>query len=73
MRKLSFFFLQATNRSMTVEQRKEMIEKGPFNLVFHGVEADWIETEMDDDPEFKRDVLEQKVKNLIRDEVQRYF
>jgi hypothetical protein len=37
--------------------------------VFHGVEPDWIEMEMDDDPEFQRDVLEQKIKAIIRDEV----
>jgi hypothetical protein len=45
------------------------MEKGPFNLVFHGVEPDWIEAEMDDDPDFQRDVLEQKIKAIVRDEV----
>ena len=50
-------------------QRKELMEKGPFNLVFHGIQPDWIEEEMDDDPEFKRDVLEQKIRSIIRDQV----
>ena len=45
------------------------MERGPFNLVFHGIKPDWIEEEMDDDPEFKRDVLEQKIRNIIRQEV----
>ena len=54
---------------MSVAQRKELMEKGPFNLVFHGVEPDWIEAEMDDDPDFQRDVLEQKIKAIVRDEV----
>ena len=45
------------------------MEKGPFNLVFHGVEPDWIEAEMDDDPDFQRDVLEQKIKAIVREEV----
>ena len=52
-------------------QRKELMEKGPFNLVFHGIKADWIEEEMADDEEFKRDVLEQKIRTLIRDEVRK--
>ncbi len=45
------------------------MEKGPFNLVFHGIVPDWIEEEMDDDPEFQRDVLEQKIKAIVREEV----
>lgn len=28
---------------MTVQQRKELMEKGPFNLVFHGVEPGALE------------------------------
>lgn len=52
-------------------QRKELHERGPHNLVFHGIKPDWIEDEMDDDPEFKRDVLEQKIRNLIREEVKK--
>lgn len=47
------------------------MEKGPFNLVFHGIKADWIEEEMADDEEFKRDVLEQKIRTLIREEVRK--
>ena len=47
-----------------------MIERGPFNLVFHGIQPDWIEEEMADDREFKRDVLEQRVRSIIRDQVQ---
>ena len=66
---MSFIRLQSEIRRQTIEQRKELMEKGPFNLIFHGVEPDWIETEMDDDPEFRRDVIEQKVKTLIRDGV----
>jgi len=53
---------------LTHQQRKELMEKGPFNLVFHGLKADWIEEEMADDEEFKRDVLEQKIRTLIREE-----
>ena len=52
-----------------MEQRKEFLDKGPFNLIFHGVEPDWIEEEMDDDPDFIRDVIMQRMKIIIRDEV----
>ena len=45
------------------------MEKGPFNLVFHGIESDWMEEEMADDPDFKKDVLEQRIKKIIKDEV----
>ena len=41
---------------LTHQQRKELMEKGPFNLVFHGLKADWIEEEMADDEEFKREI-----------------
>ena len=41
--------------------------------VFHGVESDWMEEEMADDPEFKRDVLEQRIKKIIKDEVRDRF
>ena len=41
--------------------------------VFHGVESDWMEEEMADDPEFKRDVLEQRIKKIIKDEVRDEF
>ena len=41
--------------------------------VFHGVESDWMEEEMADDPEFKRDVLEQRIKKIIKDEVRDKF
>ena len=57
------------SHGLTHQQRKDLIEKGPFNLVFHGLKADWIEEEMADDEEFKRDVLEQKIRTLIREEV----
>lgn len=56
------------SHGLTHGQRKELMEKGPFNLVFHGIKADWIEEEMADDEEFKRDVLEQKIRTLIREE-----
>ena len=39
-------------------------------MVFHGIQPDWIEEEMADDREFKRDVLEQRVRSIIRDQVQ---
>ena len=61
--------LQLANQGLTHQERKELMEKGPFNLVFHGLKPDWIEDEMDDDPEFKRDVLEQRIRTLIRDQV----
>jgi len=56
------------SHGLSHQQRKELMEKGPFNLVFHGIKADWIEEEMADDEEFKRDVLEQKIRTLIREE-----
>ena len=60
------------NSRQTAEERKERkdrIDKGPFNLIFHGIEPDWIEAEMDDDPDFIKDVVEQRMKTIIRDEV----
>ena len=57
------------NKKLTVEQRKVNLEKGPHNLIFHGMEPDWIEAEMDDDPDFIRDVIGQRMRNLIKDEV----
>ena len=63
--KHSFF----QDKRLTIEQRKVDLDKGPFNLIFHGVEPDWIEAEMDDDPDFIRDVIGQRMKTLIRDEV----
>ena len=67
-----FHFLQYSLQGLSVQERKELMEKGPFNLVFHGIEPDWIEMEMDDDPDFQRDVLEQKIKAIIKEEVVRY-
>ena len=46
-----------------------MAERGPFNVVFHGIQPDWIEEEMDDDIDFKKDVLEQRIRTIIRDQV----
>ena len=60
---------QLAKSGLTPQQRKELLDKGPFNLVFHGIEPDWIEEEMADDEEFKRDVLEQKIRTIMRDEV----
>lgn len=56
---------------LAIEQRKELVEKGPFNLIFHGVVPDWIETHelVDDDPEFMREIIMQRIRALIRDEV----
>ena len=48
-----------------------MAERGPFNAVFHGIQPDWIEEEMDDDIDFKKDVLEQRIRTIIRDQVQK--
>ena len=56
-----------------MEQRKDLVDKGPFNLIFHGIKPDWIETEMDDDPEFIRDVIMQRLKKIIKDEVESLF
>ena len=47
----------------------QYINNGPYTIVFHGLEPDWIEEEMDDDPDFKRDVLELRMKKLIKEEV----
>ena len=60
---------QIATSGLTHQQRKELMEIGPFNLVFHGIQPDWIEEEMDDDIEFKKDVLEQRIKCIIRDQV----
>ena len=38
-------------------------------MIFHGLEPDWIEAEMDDDPEFIRDVIGQRIRTMIREEV----
>ena len=46
-----------------------MAERGPFNVVFHGIQPDWIEEEMADDIDFKKDVLEQRIRTIIRDQV----
>lgn len=57
------------NKKLTITQRKENLEKGPHNLIFHGMEPDWIEAEMDDDPDFIKDVIGQRMRNMIKDEV----
>ena len=49
------------------------MERGPFNVVFHGIQPDWIEEEMADDIDFKKDVLEQRIRTIIRDQVQCLF
>lgn len=54
---------------LSYADRAELLEKGPYHLVFHGIESDWMEEEMADDPDFKRDVLEQRIKKIIKDEV----
>ena len=38
-------------------------------MVFHGIQPDWIEEEMADDIDFKKDVLEQRIRTIIRDQV----
>ncbi|TRY67395.1 hypothetical protein TCAL_02283 [Tigriopus californicus] len=53
----------------TFEERMEFLQTGPFTIVFHGMEPDWIEEEMDDDPDFQRDVLELRIKKLFKDEL----
>lgn len=58
--------------AMTYKDRLEALEKGPFNIVFHGIEPDWIEQEMADDDDFKKDVLEQRIKKIIKDEVREF-
>ena len=65
------FLLQSELRKQQIEARKELLEKGPFNLIFHGVEPDWVEQEMADDPEFRRDVVEHRIKTLIREGVRK--
>ncbi len=61
--------LQEETYVQTYKERLEALEKGPFNIVFHGLKPDWIEEEMIDDDEFKKDVLEQRIKKIIKDEV----
>lgn len=36
-----------------------------LSLMMHGVETDWIEEEMSDDDDFRKDVLEQKIKKVL--------
>ena len=67
----TIFLLQSELRKQQIEARKELLEKGPFNLIFHGVEPDWVEQEMADDPEFRRDVVEHRIKTLIREGVRK--
>ena len=76
MKFLNFFIIyhyeiqfSIQEKRLTIEQKKELLDKGPFNLIFHGVVPDWIEAEMDDDPDFMKDVLGQRMKNMIKDEV----
>ena len=38
-----------------------------LSLMMHGVESDWIEEEMSDDDDFRKDVLEQKVKKALEE------
>ena len=58
---------------LTFEERKEILDKGPHNLIFHGVVPDWIETHelILDDPDFIKDVdpIGQRIRSLIREEV----
>ena len=61
--------MQSDGDRLSYKDRMELLEKGPFNIVFHGLEPDWIEEEMADDPDFKRDVLEQRMRKLIKVEV----
>ena len=36
-------------------------------LLIHGLETDWIEEEMADDDDFRKDVLEQKVRKVVEE------
>ena len=65
----SYLMLFQENKKLTVAQRRDNLEKGPHNLIFHGMEPDWIEAEMDDDPDFIKDVIGQRMRNMIKDEV----
>ena len=38
-----------------------------MTLLLHGLESDWIEEEMSDDDDFRKDVIEQKVKKLLEE------
>ena len=38
-----------------------------LSLMMHGVETDWIEEEMSDDDDFRKDVIEQKVKKKLEE------
>ena len=38
-----------------------------LSLMMHGVESDWIEEEMSDDDDFRKDVLEQKVRKALEE------
>ena len=38
-----------------------------LSLMMHGVETDWIEEEMSDDDDFRKDVLEQKIKKVLEE------
>ena len=64
--KFSYLILFQENKKLTVAQRRDNLEKGPHNLIFHGMEPDWIEAEMDDDPDFIKDVIGQRMRNMIK-------
>ena len=37
------------------------------NLSYSGIETDWIEEEMSDDDDFRKDVIEQKIKKVLEE------
>lgn len=62
-------FSQELEKQRRAKERLEAAQNGPFNIVFHGIKPDWIEAEMADDPDFKKDVLELRMKKLLKEEV----
>ena len=37
------------------------------DLSYSGIETDWIEEEMSDDDDFRKDVIEQKIKKVLEE------
>ena len=58
-----------TINSSSVQDDEDVFQglDASLSLMMHGVESDWIEEEMADDDDFRKDVLEQKVKKALEE------
>jgi len=64
--KFSHAILSHINQNRSEGHQNIPISK-KLSLMIHGVETDWIEEEMADDDDFRKDVLEQKVKKALEE------